>query len=62
MMFDDTQLLDWMIFSGACVCHDKDGGFCWVEYSDKDGWYKTDNYDNARDAIANAKMGNVNEL
>ena len=61
-MLDDTGLLDWMIFSGACVCHDKDGDFFWVEYSDNDGWYKTAHYDNARDAIANAKKGNVNEI
>jgi len=61
-MLDDTQLLDWMIFMGARVCHANDENFCWVEYVDRDGQYKTNYYDNARDAIANAKRGNVIEF
>lgn len=61
-MDTDTTLLDWMISAGARVCHANDDEFCWVEFSDRSGRYRTANYRDARTAILEAKGGNVAEF
>ena len=61
-MKTDTEMLDWMIFNSAQVCHDTDGESCWVIWHDRDGSYRTDYYDDSREAISQAMAGNFREI
>ena len=55
----DTDLLDWMIFHSARVCHSVDGEVCWVVWTDDPdtGEQRTDGSGDAREEIAQAMKG-----
>ena len=55
---NDTEMLNWMIFNSAEVCHSRDGDDCWVSwYDDEGGHNQTKLHHNSREAIQAAMNG-----
>lgn len=52
----DGDMLDWMIFNSATVCHSSDADFCSVKWGDRDGDHETGRFGNARNAISSAMV------
>lgn len=53
----DAERLDWMQFHGARVAWGNDGELCRVMWSDRDGSYSTELFDDWREAIDAATKG-----
>lgn len=57
----DVEILQWLVFNSAKVCHDSDGEFSWVHWNDRDGSYTTKIFPDWRAAVMAAMSGEFRE-
>lgn len=60
----DKQRLDWLVTSGACVAHSRDGDCCWLHWAfgdpsdfESETCFQQGTYDSPREAIDAAMSG-----
>jgi hypothetical protein len=59
---NDTKRLEWLQFHGARVAWGNDSEYCSVDWSDRDGSYRTKLFGNWREAIDAAMAGEFKEM
>ena len=60
-LITDEERLNWVIFHSAIICHSRDGEICWIKYYEDELTLESDLFDDPREAIDAAMLGNVYE-